>query len=96
MPKCIQSTGWTTRLVLATRSAPEGFRSLAVPVFRGSTTVFEQASQIVDTWDHQDAPYTYGSYGTPTTMELAALIAEVVGGYNSFNTATGQLALAVV
>ena len=96
MPNSKQRTGWTTRLVHPTRSAPEGFRSLAVPVFRGSTTVFEQASQIVDTWDHQDAPYTYGSYGTPTTMELAARIAELEGGYHSFITPTGQLALAVV
>jgi cystathionine beta-lyase len=86
---------WTTRLVHPTRSAPEGFRSLAVPVYRGSTTLFDHASEIIDTWDHHDAPYTYGSYGTPTTLELAARIADLEGGYHSFITPTGQLALTV-
>jgi cystathionine beta-lyase len=77
------------------RSAPDGFRSLTVPVYRGSTTLFEHASEIVDTWDHHDAPYTYGSYGTPTTLELAERIAELEGGYHSFITPTGQMALTV-
>jgi cystathionine beta-lyase len=86
---------WTTRLVHPTRSAPEGFRSLAVPVYRGSTTLFEHASEIIDTWDHAQAPYTYGSYGTPTTLELAARIAELEGGAHTFITPTGLMALTV-
>ena len=72
---------------------PEGFRSLATPVFRGSTTLFRRASAIVDTWNHDDVPYSYGSYGTPTTLELAARIAELEGGYRSFVTPGGQSAL---
>ncbi len=86
---------WRTRLVHPARSAPDGFRSLAIPVYRGSTTLFEHASDIVDTWDHHDAPYTYGSYGTPTTLELAERIAELEGGSHAFITPTGQLALTV-
>lgn len=84
-----------TRLIHPTRSAPAGFRSLATPVYRGSTTLFEHASEIIDTWDHHQAPYTYGSYGTPTTIELAQRIAELEGGHHTFITPTGQLALAV-
>ena len=68
-----------TRLIHPTRSAPAGFRSLATPVYRGSTTLFEHASEIIDTWDHHQAPYTYGSYGTPTTIELAQRIAAALG-----------------
>lgn len=91
-----QKTTQATRLIHPTRSAPAGFRSLAVPVFRGSTTLFTHASEIVDTWDQEKAAYTYGSYGTPTTLELAARIAELEGGYRCFITPTGQLALNLV
>lgn len=90
------ATTWTTKLIHPSRSAPEGFRSLTVPVFRASTTVFRRAADIVDTWDQEDVPYTYGSYGTPTTLELAARIAELEGGYQCFITSTGQSALIAV
>ena len=87
------STNWRTKLIHSERKVPEGFRSLATPVFRGSTTLFRRASAIVDTWNHDDVPYSYGSYGTPTTLELAARIAELEGGYRSFVTPGGQSAL---
>jgi len=87
------STNWRTKLIHSERKIPEGFRSLATPVFRGSTTLFRRASAIVDTWNHDDVPYCYGSYGTPTTLELAARIAELEGGYRSFVTPGGQSAL---
>jgi cysteine-S-conjugate beta-lyase len=89
-------TAWTTRLIHPTRSAPEGFRSLAVPVFRGSTTLFRRAADISDTWDQRKTPYAYGAYGTPTTLELAARMAELEGGYHSFITPTGLAALTLV
>src|SRR5688572_8787390 len=85
-----------TRLVHPQTSAPQGFRSLATPVFRGSTTLFEKAAAIRDTWNHDDAPYTYGSYGTPTTLELAARLAELEGGRRCFITPGGQAALVLV
>jgi len=84
---------WRTKLIHSERKVPEGFRSLATPVFRGSTTLFRRASAIVDTWNHDEVPYSYGSYGTPTTLELAARIAELEGGYRSFVTPGGQSAL---
>ena len=87
------STNWRTKLIHSDRKVPEGFRSLATPVFRGSTTLFRRASAIVDTWNHDDVPYSYGSYGTPTTLELAGRIAELEGGYRSFVTPGGQSAL---
>jgi len=66
------------------------------PVFRGSTTLFPKASAIIDTWNHDDVPYTYGSYGTPTTLDLAARIAELEHGYRCFITPGGQSALVLV
>jgi cystathionine beta-lyase len=89
-------TSWRTRLIHPEAAAPAGFRSLATPVFRGSTTVFERASAIADTWDHDEVPYTYGSYGTPTTLELAARVAELEHAHRCFITPGGQAALTLV
>ena len=51
---------------------PEGFRSLATPMYRGSTTLFSDAGDVTDDWNQYEVGYTYGLYGTPTTLELAA------------------------
>jgi cystathionine beta-lyase len=75
---------------------PEGFRSLASPVFRGSTTLLERAADVRDHWDARVTPYRYGLYGTPTTYELAARIAELEGGDHCFITSGGQAAIALV
>jgi cystathionine beta-lyase len=85
-----------TRLLHPESSAPPGFKSLSTPVFRGSTTLFDRAAAIRDTWNHDEAPYTYGSYGTPTTLELAARVAELEGGQRCFITPGGQAALVLV
>lgn len=89
-------TAWSTKLIHPTAAAPAGFRSLATPVYRGSTTIFSRASAIGDTWNQEDVPYTYGQYGTPTTLELAARIAELEGGRRCFIAPGGQSALALV
>lgn len=89
-------TNGKTRLIHPETRVPTGFRSLVTPVFRGSTTLFANASAIVDTWNHDEVPYTYGSYGTPTTMELAAQITKLERGYRSFITPGGLSALVLV
>lgn len=85
-----------TRLLHPDAGAPPGFVSLATPVFRGSTTLFDKAEDIQDTWNHDEAPYTYGLYGTPTTLELAARLAELEGARRCFITPGGQAALVLV
>ena len=87
---------WRTRLIHSDVSVPEGFRSLATPVFRGSTTLFSRASDMVDTWNHDDVPYTYGTYGTPTTLTLARRLTALDGAHRCFITPGGQSAIAVV
>jgi cystathionine beta-lyase len=88
--------GWKTKLVQPRVEAPGGFRSLVTPVYRGSTTLFESASSVRYDWDHARSPYTYGLYGTPTTLELAARIAELEGGGHTFLTPGGQAAISLV
>lgn len=87
---------WRTAIVQPDEHAPPGFRSLIPATWRGSTTLFRTAAELVDTWDQRDVPYTYGLYGTPTTLELAARICELEGGYATLVTPGGQSALALV
>jgi cysteine-S-conjugate beta-lyase len=87
---------WRTKLLDPTPRAPAGFTSLATPVFRGSTTLFRSAADVTDDWDQQRAPYSYGLYGTPTTFELGARVAELEGGRHCFITPGGQAAIALI
>ena len=75
---------------------PEGFRSLNVPVYRASTTLFPTADSVNDHWDQHESGYTYGLYGTPTTLELAARICELEGGHRTVITPGGQNAIALI
>jgi cystathionine beta-lyase len=87
---------WRSRLIHSEARAPEGFRSLATPTYRGSTTLFAATADINDEWDQTRAPYSYGLYGTPTTLELAARIAELEGGEHCFLAPGGQAAIALI
>lgn len=86
---------WRTTLVASTRRPPPGFQSLAPAVHRGSTVVFDRLSDAVDDWQQTDR-YTYGLYGTPTTLELGLRIAELEGAKHTFVVPGGQAALALV
>ena len=87
---------WRSKLMHPAAAAPEGFRSLATPTFRGSTTVLRSAEDVTDHWNQSQTPYRYGLYGTPTTLELAARIAELEGGEHCFITPGGQAAIALI
>lgn len=87
---------WRTKLIHPQVAAPEGFRSLVTPTYRGSTTLFESAADVTDDWDQTRVPYSYGLYGTPTTFELAARLADLEGGAHCFLTPGGQAAIALV
>ena len=88
-------THWTTRLLHPEARPEDGFRSLVTPVYRGSTTLFPNAAAVNDSW-RQEAGYTYGLHGTPTTRELAVRIAELEGGLRTFITPGGQAAISLI
>jgi cystathionine beta-lyase len=69
---------------------------LVTPIYRGSTTIFESATDVTDDWDQTHVRYSYGLYGTPTTFELAARIADLEGGAHCFITPGGQAAIALI
>jgi cystathionine beta-lyase len=87
---------WRTKLIHPPVTAPAGFRSLVTPIYRGSTTLFESATAVADDWDQTRVPYSYGLYGTPTSFELAARLADLEGGTHCFLTPGGQAAIALI
>jgi cysteine-S-conjugate beta-lyase len=91
MPK-----NWKTKLIHSDAKIPENYRSLASPTFRGSTTVFPSASVVHDTWDQWRVGYTYGLYGTPTVLELAARVCELESGTHTILTPGGQAAISLI
>jgi cystathionine beta-lyase len=87
---------WKTRLIHSDVTVPQGFRSLATPVYRGSTVLFPQAAAATDHWNQHEVGYTYGLFGTPTTLELAAKVCELEKGFRTIITAGGQGAIALI
>jgi cysteine-S-conjugate beta-lyase len=87
---------WKTKLIHTDAKIPLGYRSLVPPVYRGSTTVFPSASAARDTWDQHRVGYTYGLYGTPTVLELAARICELESGKHTILTPGGQNAISLI
>jgi cysteine-S-conjugate beta-lyase len=87
---------WKTKLIHTEAKIPGGYRSLASPTFRGSTTVFRSASAVTDEWDQLRVGYTYGLYGTPTVLELAARVCELENGTHAILTPGGQAAISLI
>jgi cystathionine beta-lyase len=91
MPK-----NWKTKLIHSDVRVPEGFRSLSVGVQRASTVLFPDAASVKDDWNQYEVGYTYGLYGTPTTLELAGRICELEGGFRTLITPGGQCAISLI
>jgi len=87
---------WSTKLIHSDVKVPEGFRSLNTPVYRASTVLFPSAASVSDEWDQHEVGYTYGLYGTPTVLELAARICELESGYRTLITPGGQSAISLI
>ena len=87
---------WRSKLIHPGAHAPPGFRSLAMPTYRGSTVLFERQADVADDWQQTVNGYSYGLYGTPTVLELGARIAEIEGAHHSFVVPGGQAAIALI
>ena len=89
------SRGLQTRLIHSAADAPPGFRSLSTPIYHGSTTVFDTLAEAYQGW-RPGGPYTYGIYGTPTTLKLGARVAEIEKAKYAFIVPSGQAAIALI
>ncbi|MDA9612572.1 cystathionine beta-lyase [Paracoccaceae bacterium] len=87
---------WRTKLLDPKPQARQGYASLATPVYRGSTVVFDDQAAVIDDWQQADKGYSYGLYGTPTTLELASRIAGIEGARETFIVPGGQAAIALI
>ena len=87
---------WRTKLIDPKPYARRDYMSLATPVFRGSTVLFEDQATVTDDWRQTENGYSYGLYGTPTALELAARIAHIDGGRETFIVPGGQAAIALI
>jgi cystathionine beta-lyase len=87
---------WKTRLIHSDVNIPQDFESLAPAVHRGSTVIFPDSSATRSGWNQEELGYTYGLHGTPTTVELAARIAELEGGTRTLLVPSGLAAIALV
>lgn len=87
---------WRTKLLDPNPRARRDYKSLATPVYRGSTVLFDDQSSVKDSWDQAEVGYSYGLYGTPTALELAARIAEIEGAHRTLIVPGGQAAIALV
>ena len=87
---------WRTKLLNPDPQARQDYTSLATPVYRGSTVVFKDQAAVTDDWRQAENGYSYGLYGTPTTLELAARIAQLEGAANTLIVPGGQAAIALI
>jgi cysteine-S-conjugate beta-lyase len=87
---------WRSKLIHAGAHAAPHFRSLAMPTYRGSTVLFDRQADVTDDWRQSEVGYTYGLYGTPTVLELAARLAELEGAAHTFIVPGGQAAIALI
>ena len=87
---------WRTKLLDPKPLARQDYASLATPVYRGSTVVFDDQAAVIDDWQQADKGYSYGLYGTPTTLELASRIAGIEGARETFIVPGGQAAIALI
>jgi len=87
---------WRTKLLNPTPRARRDYASLVTPVYRGSTVVFEAQSSVKDSWDQAENGYSYGLYGTPTALELAARLSDIEGAHRTLIVPGGQAAIALV
>lgn len=87
---------WRTRLLNPAPRARRDYQSLATPVYRGSTVLFDSQADVSDDWQQAKNGYSYGLYGTPTSLELAARIADLEGAQQTFIVPGGQSAIALI
>ena len=75
---------------------PAGFASMAPPLHRASTVLFEDVAAMRASHWLDKGTYTYGLHGTPTTFTLEARLATLEGGTHALLVPSGLAAIALV
>ncbi|MCG8511665.1 MAG: PLP-dependent transferase, partial [Rhodospirillales bacterium] len=86
----------TPSVIVQTRPASkDGFDSLSVPTYRGSTITFPDYSSFKRRGNRHRSSYSYGLSGTPTTRTLQNKLTELEGACDTFLTPSGLMAITV-
>lgn len=85
-----------TEILHPARPVPEGWRSLAPTIYRGSTVLFDGFDAFVGRAGQLAHGYSYGQNGSPTTYQLANWIAALEGGGYTVLVPTGLAASVLV
>ena len=87
---------WRTKILSPKPFARTDFKSLSTPIYRGSTVIFDGHDSVTDHWEHSKKGYSYGLYGTPTTLELGERISSLENSHHTFIVPGGQAAIALI
>jgi len=77
------------------RASVDGFNSLSVPTYRGSTITYPDYDSFVARGERGREAYTYGLAGTPTSRTLANRLTELENGTDTFLTPSGLMAITI-
>ncbi|WP_370260808.1 PLP-dependent transferase [Limnobacter sp.] len=86
----------STKLVHASRIEGDGFKSQAVPVYRGSSTFFDSTEAQRAHVDVLGLDYSYGLHGNPTQYTLAQHLAHIEGARHALLCPSGLAAITLV
>ncbi|MGH7278451.1 MAG: cystathionine beta-lyase [Candidatus Rokuibacteriota bacterium] len=82
-----------TRLVHAGRDPERDSGAVNPPIYRASTIVYPTLAAFEGRMDRKYTSFAYGVHGTPTTVALAAAVAELSGGHRSVIVSSGLAAV---
>lgn len=82
-----------TRAVHAGRHPDENFGIVNPPVYRASTILYPTVAEFDARTSRKYTGFSYGIYGTPTTLALAEAVAELSGGFRTAVVSSGLAAI---
>jgi cystathionine beta-lyase len=82
-----------TRLAHAARDPERHFGVVNPPVYRASTILYPTLDEFENRRSRRYTGFSYGLYGTPTTLALADAVAELSGGARTLLTSSGLSAV---
>jgi cystathionine beta-lyase len=86
-----RKSGQRTRLVHAGRNPSEQFGFVNTPIYRGSTVLYKSYDDLLA----EDARFTYGTLGTPTTEALELAWTDLTGARGTILTPSGLAAVSL-
>lgn len=88
--------GLNTEIIHSKPVSALGFSALPVPVYRGSSTFFENTATQRATVNPIGLDYSYGLHGNPTQYTLAKKLAEIEGATHALVCPSGLTGIALV